>query len=105
MVLVLFFFFSGRRRHTSYWRDWSSAVSSSDLEGVRAAARGETVLAPPVAARLVSRLRAPAVDAPTARELEVLAGVARGLGRQRGGVGKRVGVGGRRIIKKKKNRE
>ena len=47
-------------------------------EAVRAAARGETVLAPPVAARLVSRLRAPAVDAPTARELEVLAGVARG---------------------------
>jgi DNA-binding NarL/FixJ family response regulator len=48
-------------------------------DAVRAAARGETVLAPPVAARLVSRLRAPAVDAPTARELEVLRGVARGL--------------------------
>ena len=37
------------------------------------------MLAPPVAARLVSRLRAPAVEEPTARELEVLAGVARGL--------------------------
>ncbi len=48
-------------------------------DAVRAAARGETVLAPPVAARLVSQLRAPAVEAPTARELEVLAGVARGL--------------------------
>ena len=48
-------------------------------DAVRAAARGETVLAPPVAARLVSHLRAPAVEAPTARELEVLAGVARGL--------------------------
>ncbi len=48
-------------------------------DAVRAAARGETVLAPPVAARLVSRMRAPAVDAPTSRELEVLAGVARGL--------------------------
>jgi DNA-binding NarL/FixJ family response regulator len=48
-------------------------------DAVRAAARGETVLAPPVAARLVSRLRAPAPEAPTARELEVLAGVARGL--------------------------
>ncbi len=46
---------------------------------VRAAARGETVLAPPVAARLVSRMRAPAAKAPTARELEVLAGVGRGL--------------------------
>ena len=48
-------------------------------DAVRAAARGETVLAPPVAARLVSRLRTPAVDAPTARELQVLAGVAQGL--------------------------
>jgi DNA-binding NarL/FixJ family response regulator len=48
-------------------------------DAVRAAARGETVLAPPVAARLVSRMRAPAPEAPTARELEVLAGVARGL--------------------------
>ncbi|MCF6745636.1 response regulator transcription factor [Blastococcus sp. KM273128] len=48
-------------------------------DAVRAAARGETVLAPPVAARLVSRLRAPAPEAPTARELEVLRGVARGL--------------------------
>jgi DNA-binding NarL/FixJ family response regulator len=48
-------------------------------DAVRAAARGETVLAPPVAARLGSRMRAPAVEAPTARELQVLAGVARGL--------------------------
>lgn len=48
-------------------------------DAVRAAARGETVLAPPVAAKLVSRMRAPAVEAPTARELQVLAGVARGL--------------------------
>jgi DNA-binding NarL/FixJ family response regulator len=48
-------------------------------DAVRAAARGETVLAPPVAARLVSRMRAPAVEEPTARELQVLAGVARGL--------------------------
>jgi DNA-binding NarL/FixJ family response regulator len=48
-------------------------------DAVRAAARGETVLAPPVAARLVSRMRAPAVESPTARELQVLAGVARGL--------------------------
>src|SRR5947209_15218971 len=28
-----FFFFSSRRRHTSYWRDWSSDVCSSDLRG------------------------------------------------------------------------
>src|SRR3712207_8219308 len=28
-----FFFFSSRRRHTRYWRDWSSDVCSSDLTG------------------------------------------------------------------------
>src|SRR3712207_7461867 len=28
----LYFFFSSRRRHTRYWRDWSSDVCSSDLE-------------------------------------------------------------------------
>src|SRR3712207_8261183 len=27
-----FFFFSSRRRHTRYWRDWSSDVCSSDLK-------------------------------------------------------------------------
>jgi DNA-binding NarL/FixJ family response regulator len=46
---------------------------------VRAAARGETVLAPPVAARLVGRLRSPAQEQLTPREAEVLAAVARGL--------------------------
>src|SRR3712207_7713840 len=29
--VVCFFFFSSRRRHTRYWRDWSSDVCSSDL--------------------------------------------------------------------------
>ena len=48
-------------------------------DAVRAAARGETVLAAPVARKLVSRFRLPAVDSPTPRELEVLAQVARGL--------------------------
>src|SRR5947209_13197546 len=28
----LVFFFSSRRRHTRYWRDWSSDVCSSDLQ-------------------------------------------------------------------------
>lgn len=49
------------------------------VEAVRSAARGETVLAPSVAARLVSRLRSPAADPLTPREVEVLAAVARGL--------------------------
>jgi DNA-binding NarL/FixJ family response regulator len=48
-------------------------------EAVRLAARGETVLAPAVAAKLVSRLRSPAAPPLTPREREVLALVARGL--------------------------
>jgi DNA-binding NarL/FixJ family response regulator len=52
------------------------------LDGIRAASRGETVLAPPVAARLMNRLRTPSAPAavqPSPRELQVLAAVARGL--------------------------
>src|SRR3712207_1537759 len=70
--MVFFFFFSSRRRHTRYWRDWSSDVCSSDLtadvrvearERVRAdaepverlkqrpAREGEREAAPPEAAR------------------------------------------------------
>src|SRR3712207_8080177 len=29
--MIEFVFFSSRRRHTRYWRDWSSDVCSSDL--------------------------------------------------------------------------
>jgi DNA-binding NarL/FixJ family response regulator len=49
------------------------------FRAVRAAARGEPVLAPGVAARLMGRLRAPQPEKPTDRELEVLRLVARGL--------------------------
>ncbi|HWD45463.1 MAG TPA: response regulator transcription factor [Actinomycetota bacterium] len=45
---------------------------------IQAAARGETVLAPAVATRLVSRMRRPATEALTSREVEVLELVARG---------------------------
>src|SRR3712207_4551206 len=31
LYIRTFFFFSSRRRHTRYWRDWSSDVCSSDL--------------------------------------------------------------------------
>lgn len=48
-------------------------------DAIRRAALGETVLAPPVAARLAERLRAPARVELTPRELEVLQAVARGL--------------------------
>src|SRR3712207_9144927 len=33
---MFFFFFSSRRRHTRYWRDWSSDVCSSDLAAILA---------------------------------------------------------------------
>jgi DNA-binding NarL/FixJ family response regulator len=48
-------------------------------EGVRAAARGETVLAPSVASTLIRQVRSPAPPALSARETEVLRLVARGL--------------------------
>jgi DNA-binding NarL/FixJ family response regulator len=54
-------------------------ASSSDLvAAVRATARGETTLAPAVAARLVGRMRQPAPEQLTPREVEVLALVAKG---------------------------
>jgi DNA-binding NarL/FixJ family response regulator len=46
---------------------------------VHAASRGETVLAPPVAAKLVTRMRAPATENLTPREIEVLGAVSEGL--------------------------
>jgi DNA-binding NarL/FixJ family response regulator len=45
---------------------------------IRSAARGETVLAPAVATRLVNRMRGPAEEALTGREIEVLELVAGG---------------------------
>src|SRR3712207_5884543 len=38
----MFFFFSSRRRHTRYWRDWSSDVCSSDLLVAAATTTGES---------------------------------------------------------------
>jgi len=54
-------------------------ATGAELAGaVRAAARGETVLAPSVAERLVSHVRRPPRESLSARETEVLALVARG---------------------------
>jgi len=47
-------------------------------DGIRAAAGGETVLAPAVAARLVGKMRAPAEEQLSSREVEVLQLVAEG---------------------------
>jgi DNA-binding NarL/FixJ family response regulator len=48
------------------------------LRAVRAAARGESVLSPAVASRLMAHVRSPAEDPLSDRELEVLALVASG---------------------------
>lgn len=48
------------------------------VSAIRSAARGETVLASPVASRLVSQLRGGPAETLTPREVEVLAAVARG---------------------------
>lgn len=60
------------------------------VDAVRRAAHGETVLAPPVAARLLRRVRNPGTEL-TPRELEVLAEVARG--RSNAEIGARLFVG------------
>jgi DNA-binding NarL/FixJ family response regulator len=56
------------------------AARTDLVAAVRAAARGETALAPSIATRLVDRMRRPqAADSLTPRELEVLRLVAKGL--------------------------
>ncbi len=61
------------------------------VDAVRAAARGETVLAPAVAARLVHQVRAPAPVTLTPRETEVLRGVAQGWSNAE--IGRRLYIG------------
>ena len=57
-------------------------------DAIRAAARGETVLAPPVAAKLMSRMRAGPADVLTPRELEVIELV--GAGHTNAEIGRRL---------------
>jgi DNA-binding NarL/FixJ family response regulator len=47
--------------------------------GVRSAARGESVMSPAVATRVLGKMRAPGEEALSAREIEVLAAVATGM--------------------------
>src|SRR3712207_9536553 len=88
---VVLFFFSSRRRHTRYWRDWSSDVCSSDLHRRRPL---------PGRGHLVADRDRPDHDLATARRHPRQAR----LGDRKSVVeGKSVDLGGRRIIKKKKN--
>ncbi|MBB5940061.1 response regulator [Streptomyces zagrosensis] len=61
------------------------------VEAIRSASRGETVLAPKVAQRLVARMRRPTPVALTARELDVLNAVADGL--SNADIGRRLIIG------------
>src|SRR2546421_4512296 len=105
--VLLFFFFSSRRRHTISDRDWSSDVCSSDLGA---------------AVRDRARDRPQGYDAggdrrdggrgggcrgtvrPGLSVLAVRLARRRAQDRKRGVEGKSVDLGGRRIIKKKKER-
>jgi DNA-binding NarL/FixJ family response regulator len=60
------------------------------FRAIRAAAKGESVLAPTVAARLMTRMRAPAEENLSAREIEVLQLVARGASNK--DIGKRLHI-------------
>ena len=60
------------------------------FRAIRAAARGDSVLAPAVAARLMTRMRAPAEENLSAREIEVLQLVAKGASNKE--IGKRLHI-------------
>ncbi|MEV4869252.1 response regulator transcription factor [Streptomyces syringium] len=60
------------------------------VDAIRSAARGETVLAPRVAQRLLARMRQPAPVALTSRERDVLNAVADGL--SNADIGKRLAI-------------
>src|SRR5260370_38664984 len=95
---MFFFFFSSKRRHTSFKCDWSSDVCSSDLS-----ARNSRSACSPLAranGEHADRLLRALAGAPlSTRELRCWFKhyeIGRASGRE-----KRVDLGGRRIIKKK----
>src|ERR1035437_2554118 len=72
-IFAVFFFFSSRRRHTRYWRDWSSDVCSSDLLDQEYRGRIVTLMSNPAnieaevadADLLIGAVLIPAAKAPT----------------------------------------
>src|SRR5581483_3484350 len=77
-----FFFFSSRRRHTRYWRDWSSDVCSSDLDvrAERFERRQHTRLGQPVAGGELARRRRTGVHEPAVEDGGRVVGEARVIG-------------------------
>src|SRR3712207_8615972 len=101
------FFFSSRRRHTRYWRDWSSDVCSSDLAQQPGWMQVLLPSRPNGSAGWVTddgldRAITPYLIRVHLRSLnmELFWGDRRSEERR---VGKSVDLGGRRIIKKKKS--
>src|SRR3712207_7526207 len=105
----LHLFLSSRRRHTRYWRDWSSDVCSSDLgpdEDVaaelehsagRAQSRGGLAAVAAFLERAAALTDDPAIQA----RRELAAAQAKHRADRKSVVsGKSVDLGGRRIIKK-----
>src|SRR3712207_8264349 len=101
----MIFFFASRRRHTRYWRDWSSDVCSSDLvPGAEAHAHAER-LATCVGERAAEVDVLPGVGGDQPGEVLEAVGTRRSVGhedRKSVGEGESVDLGGRRMIKKKK---
>src|SRR3712207_8743955 len=101
------FFLSRRRRHTSYWRDWSSDVCSSDLTlPVRVGPAGGAQVQALLRRRTLPGVPLNQLGLPGTfhrNEARMLHRQNyRGAERKRVVVGKRVDAGGSRIIKKKK---
>src|SRR3712207_9190576 len=105
---MFLFFFSSRRRHTRYWRDWSSDVCSSDLglpnDGGAPGRRGPRARGVPQGVAGGGKLSGGEGQRAHLDTLHPQQPRDRYAAVDRESVveGKRVDIGGRRIIKKKK---
>src|SRR2546429_2784422 len=104
---LTFFFFSSRRRHTRCSRDWSSDVCSSDLTTGRPGIRFgliDQALAPLEDTLARPQLRPALVDRGCRVAFQCRTCNTHVGDRESVVEGKRVDLGGRRIIKKKKRK-
>src|SRR5256885_8707818 len=107
VISCLIFFFSSRRRHTRLQGDWSSDVCSSDLKQALVTLSRENSINEHRALDLANNVRVDLYGEPLpaffSQENERNAAVDKLRSEERR-VGKSVDLGGRRIIKKKKQR-